>query len=88
MKVNQLPVEVERGFEGKTNSWNMGQEGGFVAYMRGSIGDKPAPFEQIILGEAAKGEDITMPSETMLLGSGKVGDDAPSVSESWTITNT
>jgi hypothetical protein len=82
-----MPVEVVRGFEGKANSWNMGQEGGFIAYMRGSIGDKPTPQEQIVLGATAKFDDVPAHSESMLLGTGKVGDDVPNLSESWTITN-
>ena len=82
-----MPVEVVRGLVGKANAWNMGQEGGFIAYMRGSIGDKPAPTEQIVLGATAKFDDVPAPSENMLLGTGKTGDDTPSLSESWTITN-
>jgi len=80
-------VEVVRGFEGKANSWKMGQEGGFIAYMRGSIGDKPSPIEEIVLGDTSKFEDVPAWSETVLLGTGKTGDDTPSLSESWTITN-
>ena len=82
-----MPVEVVRGQVGRENAWNMGQESGFIAYMRGSIGDVPVPSEVLVFADAKLLEDSFAQSETLLQGDAKVGDDAPSYSELATITN-
>ena len=82
-----MPVEIVRGQVGTENSWNMGQESGFIAYMRGSIGDTPDPEEILIIGETKLQTDSYGLSESMLQGEGKTGQDSPLVSESTTITN-
>jgi hypothetical protein len=82
-----MPVEIVRGQVGRENAWNMGQESGFIAYLRGSIGDRPVPSEVLVLAEAKMFDDSYGESEEMLLADGRRGDDAPSYSESTTITN-
>ena len=82
-----MPVEIVRGKVGRENVWNIGQESGFIAYMRGSIGDVPIPSEALVLAEAKMFDDSYGESEEMLQAEGKRGDDAPSYSESTTITN-
>lgn len=82
-----MPVEIVRGQVGTENAWNTGQESGFIAYMRGSIGDVPIPSEGLVLAEAKMLEDSFAESEIMLQGDGQVGEDVPSYSESTTITN-
>lgn len=82
-----MPVQIARGFAGKENIWNMGQESGFIAYIRGSIGDTPQPSETLILGDTKLLEDYLSPGEIILSAHGKSVDETPSVSESWTITN-
>ena len=82
-----MPIEVVRGQVGRENVWNMGQESGFMAYMRGSIGDLPIPSEVLVLAEARMFDDSFGEAEDMLRADGKVGDDAPNYSESTTITN-
>lgn len=82
-----MPVEIVRGQVGRENAWNMGQESGFIAYLRGSIGDAPAPIEAVVLAEARMFEDSFGESEALLQGEGRIGDDSPSYSESTTITN-
>ena len=82
-----MPVEIVRGQVGRENVWNMGQESGFIAYMRGSIGDVPTPSEALVLAEAKLLEDSFAQSETFLQSESKVGDDSPSYSELTTITN-
>ena len=82
-----MPVEIVRGQVGRENVWNIGQESGFIAYMRGSIGDLPLPSEALVFAEAKMFDDSFGESEDMLQAEGKRGDDAPSYSESTTITN-
>ena len=82
-----MPVEIVRGQVGRENVWNMGQESGFIAYMRGSIGDTPVRSEELILADVKMLEDSFGQSETLLQSESKVGDDAPSYSELTTITN-
>jgi hypothetical protein len=82
-----MPVEIVRGQVGRENVWNIGQESGFIAYMRGSIGDLPLPSEALVFAEAKMFDDSFGESEDMLQAVGKLGDDAPSYSESTTITN-
>jgi hypothetical protein len=82
-----MPEEVVRGQVGTENVWNMGQESGFIAYMRGSIGDLPLPIEALVFAEAKMFDDSFGESEDMLEADGKMGDDEPSYSESTTITN-
>ena len=82
-----MPVEVVRGQVGRENVWNMGQESGFIAYMRGSIGDVPIPSEVLVLADAKLLEDSFAQSETFLQSESVTGDDAPSYSELTTITN-
>ena len=82
-----MPVEIVRGQVVRENGWNMGQESGFIAYMRGSIGDTPVRSEELILADVKMLEDSFGQSETLLQGESKVGDDAPSYSELATITN-
>jgi hypothetical protein len=82
-----MPVEIVRGQVGTENAWNMGQESGFIAYMRGSIGDNPAGAEALVLADARMLEDSYGLSEDMIQGEGKAGEDFPSYSESTTITN-
>lgn len=82
-----MPVEIVRGQVGTENSWNSGQESGFIAYMRGSIGDTPVPAEFLILAETKLQTDSYGLSETLLQGEGKIVEDVPLLSESTTITN-
>ena len=82
-----MPVEIVRGQVGRENVWNMGQESGFIAYMRGSIGDTPVRSEELILADVRLLEDSFSQSEILLQGESKVGDDVPSYSELTTITN-
>ena len=82
-----MPVEIVRGQVGRENAWNIGQESGFIAYMRGSIGDTPVRSEVFVFAEAKMLDDSFGQSETLLQGESKVGDDAPSYSELTTITN-
>ena len=82
-----MPVEIVRGQVGTENAWNMGQESGFIAYMRGSIGDNPVREEEATFGDTRALEDSYGLFETLLHSDGEVGDDFPSYSESWTITN-
>lgn len=83
-----MPVEIVRGQVGRENSWNTAQESGFIAYIRGSIGDKPALAEALVFGEAKALGDAYGLAESLLYGGGRIGDDVPSFSESATITNT
>ena len=82
-----MPVEIVRGQVGTENAWNTGQESGFIAYMRGSIGDNPATAEILIVAETKLQTDSYGLSENMLQGVGKLGEDSPDYSESTTITN-
>jgi len=82
-----MPVEIVRGQVGVENSWNMGQESGFIAYMRGSIGDSPVREEVLNFGDSRALEDSYGLLESLLYSQGEAGDDFPSYSESWTITN-
>jgi hypothetical protein len=82
-----MPVEIVRGQVGTENAWNTGQESGFIAYMRGSIGDTPVPAEVLILAETKLQEDSYGLSESMLQGEGELSGDVPLLSESTTITN-
>ena len=82
-----MTVEIVRGQVGTDNSWNTGQESGFIAYMRGSIGDNPASAEFLILAETKLQTDSYERSEDLLQGEGKLGEDLPDYSESTTITN-
>ena len=82
-----MPVEIVRGQVGTDNSWNIGQESGFIAYMRGSIGDNPAPEEILILAETKLQMDSYERSEDMLQGEGKLGEESPDYFEETTITN-
>ena len=82
-----MPVEIVRGQVGRENAWNMGQESGFIAYMRGSIGDVPIPSEVLVFADAKLLEDSFAQSETLLQSESVTGDDAPSYSELATITN-
>jgi len=82
-----MTVEIVRGQVGTDNSWNTGQESGFIAYMRGSIGDTPAPAEILILAETKLQTDSYERSENLLQGEGKLREDLPDYSESTTITN-
>ena len=82
-----MTVEIVRGQVGTENCWNTGQESGFVAYMRGSIGDNPDPAEILIFAETKLQTDSYVCSENMFQGEGKLGEDSPDYSESTTITN-
>ena len=82
-----MTVEIVRGQVGTENAWNMGQESGFIAYLRGSIGDAPDTVEILILGETKLQEESIGLSENFLQCEGNVGDDSPNYSESTTITN-
>ena len=82
-----MPVEIVRGQVGTENSWNTGQESGFIAYMRGSIGDNPTSTEILIVAETKLQTDSYSRSENVLQGEGKLGEDLPDYSESTTITN-
>ena len=82
-----MPVEIVRGQVGTENSWNMGQESGFIAYMRGSIGDNPTREEQLTFGDSRALEESYGLLETLLYSEGEAGDDFPSYSEATTITN-
>ena len=82
-----MPVEIIRGQVGTENSWNIGQESGFVAYMRGSIGDNPVREETLLFADPMALADSYGIVETLLKSEGKTGDDVPSYSESTTITN-
>jgi len=82
-----MPVEIVRGHVGRENAWSVGQEGGFIAYLRGTIGDAPAPSEVVVFGDARTFEDSYGLAEVFLQAYGKKGDDVPNYSESTTITN-
>ena len=82
-----MPVEIVRGQVGTENMWNIGQEGGFIAYMRGSIGDMPVRSETMVLAETKALDDSYGRSETALLGEGKAGNDAANYTESTVIMN-
>jgi hypothetical protein len=83
-----MSIEIERGQVGRENAWNMGQESGFIAYMRGSIGDAPVREEVLNFGESKALDDTYGLLEILLYSDGITGDDFPSFSESTTITNT
>jgi len=82
-----VPVEIVRGQVGRENVWNIGQEGGFIAYMRGSIGDLPVRTEAMVLADVKLFDDSYGRSETALLCEGKKGDEAASYAESTVIMN-
>ncbi len=82
-----MPAEIVRGQVGRENVWSIGQESGFIAYMRGSIGDLPVRAEGLTLGDGKALDDSCGRSELVLQGEGKVGEDAPSYSESTVIMN-
>jgi hypothetical protein len=82
-----MPIEIVRGQVGTENVWNIGQEGGFIAYMRGSIGDTPVRSETIGLAETRVFDDSYGRSENALLGEGKAEDDSASYAESTVIMN-
>jgi hypothetical protein len=82
-----MPAEIVRGQVGTENAWSIGQESGFIAYMRGSIGDLPVRSEEVILGDGIPLDDSYVREELLLQGEGKVGDDAPSYAESTEIMN-
>jgi|GEM_PF-2091030 len=83
-----MPVEIVRGQVGRENVWNVGQESGFIAYMRGSIGDAPLREEALSFGDARMLSDSYGLVEILLYSEGKIGEDVLSLSESTTITNT
>jgi hypothetical protein len=82
-----MPAEIVRGQVGRENAWDIGQESGFIAYMRGSIGDLPVRSEGLVLGDGKALDDSCGRSEFVLQGEGKVGEDAPSYSEVTVIMN-
>lgn len=82
-----MPAEIVRGQVGAENAWSIGQESGFIAYMRGSIGDLPVRSEEVILGDGKPFDDSYVREEFLLQGEGKVGDDVPSYAESTEIMN-
>ena len=82
-----MPQEIVRGQVGRANTWSIGQEGGFVAYLRGSIGDRPVFSEAMVLGDVRLLDDSCGRSEAPLLGDGRLGDDVPSRIESTVIMN-
>jgi hypothetical protein len=82
-----VPVEIARGQVGRENVWDIGQEGGFIAYMRGSIGDVPVRSETIGLAETKVFDDSYGRSENALPGEGKAEDDVASYAESTVIMN-
>jgi hypothetical protein len=82
-----MPVEVVRGQVGTENMWNIGQEGGFIAYMRGSIGDLPLRSEDMVLADTDVFDDSYGLSEEARMGEGEVGDDSASYEESTVIMN-
>lgn len=82
-----MPQEIVRGQVGRENIWNIGQEGGFIAYMRGSIGDLPVRSEAMVLAYAKLFDDSYGCSESALRGEGKAGDDGASYAESTVIMN-
>jgi hypothetical protein len=83
----EMPVEIVRGQVGTENVWNIGQEGGFIAYMRGSIGDLPVRSEEIALADVKLFDDSYGLSEEALQSEGEVGEDAASYEESTVIMN-
>jgi hypothetical protein len=82
-----VPVEIVRGQVGRENVWNIGQEGGFIAYLRGSIGDVPVRSETMTLADTKVFDDSYGHSENALPGEGKAGNDAASYTESTVIMN-
>ena len=82
-----MPAEIVRGQVGTENAWSIGQESGFIAYMRGSIGDLPVRSEVVILGDGIPLDDSYVREELLFQGEGKVGDDVPSYAESTEIMN-
>jgi hypothetical protein len=82
-----MPVEIVRGQVGTENVWNIGQEGGFIAYMRGSIGDLPVRSEEMVLADVKIFDDSYGRSEEALQGEGKIGEDSASYEESTVIMN-
>jgi hypothetical protein len=82
-----MPVEIVRGQVGTENVWNIGQEGGFIAYMRGSIGDLPVRSEEMVLADVKIFDDSCGRSEEALQGEGKIGEDSASYEESTVIMN-
>jgi hypothetical protein len=83
-----MPVEIVRGQVGTENVWNIGQEGGFIAYMRGSIGDLPVRSEEMVLADVKIFDDSYGRFEEALQGEGKIGEDSASYEESTVIMNT
>ncbi len=82
-----MMVDVVRGQVGRENAWNMGRESGFIAYMRGSIGDVPVREETLNFGDTRALEDSFGLFETLFYSEGKSGVDFPSYLESMTIIN-
>jgi len=82
-----MPTEIVRGQVGRENTWNIGQESGVIAYMRGSIGDLPVRSEGLILGDGKALDDSCSRSEVAFHGEGRVADDAPSYAEFTVIMN-
>jgi hypothetical protein len=82
-----MPAEIVRGQVGTENAWSIGQESGFIAYMRGSIGDLPIRTEELIFADGKPLDDSCGRAELVLQGEGKVGDDSPSYAESTVIMN-
>ncbi len=80
-------TEIVRGQLGRENIWNTGQESGFIAYLRGSIGDAPQPAEGLLLGDGRTFDDSYVVSETVLSGIGVMGEESAGFSESTVITN-
>ena len=82
-----MPQEIVRGQVGRENTWNIGQEGGFVAYLRGSIGDRPVLSEAMVLGDVRVLDDSCGRSEAALLGDGRLGMTRQVYAESTVIMN-
>lgn len=81
-------MEIVRGQVGTENTWNIAREGGFIAYLRGSIGDLPVRSESIASGDTRALDDSCGRSDNVLFGEGKAGNDVASYAESTVIMNT
>jgi hypothetical protein len=78
---------VDRGQVGRENVWNLAQEGGFIAYLRGNIGDLPQRSEELSFADGRTLDDSFGLTEVMLSGNGVTEDEVASYTESTVITN-
>ena len=82
-----MTVQIVRGQVGRENVWSIGQEGGFIAYLRGNIGDLPVRSEALAFADGRTLDDSYGLVEAALSAFGRVGDDSATYSESTIITN-